>query len=67
MNPIFVFLVIIGAALLWLLLSGLYRIIGSIVQRLADDARRAMFEDNQKNASIMGRQYYGKERKDEGK
>lgn len=60
MNPIFVFLVIIGAVLLWLLLSGIYRIVGSIVQRLADDARRAMFEDDQKNVSIMGRQYYGK-------
>lgn len=36
--PVFYILVIFSAALLWLLLSGLYRPIGCVARRLLDDA-----------------------------
>lgn len=42
MNPAFIILVIIGAFLLWLLLSCLYVPIGKIVNRLLKDSHRAM-------------------------
>ena len=35
MNPVFVFLVVLGTALLWVLLSGLFRFVGGIVQSAA--------------------------------
>ena len=48
MNPILVFLVILGAAFLWLLCAFLYRPIGRWWARLFDDAKREMFEtDNE--------------------
>ena len=48
MNPIFVFLVIVGSVFLWLLCSFLYRPIGRFCARLFNDAKREMFEtDNE--------------------
>ena len=46
MNPVFVFLVIVGAALLWILLSGLFRLIGSITQHTIDKTRDALNNDD---------------------
>lgn len=42
MNPIFVFLVIIGAALLWLLCSFAFRMIGGIATHFVKKAEKAM-------------------------
>lgn len=48
MNPVFVILVFGAGALLWLLLSFLYKPIGSIGKRLVDDAKNAMTEEDKK-------------------
>ena len=45
MNPILVIGILLIGFLLWLLLSFAYRPIGKIFKRLADDAKRAMSED----------------------
>ena len=48
MNPVFFIGLFVAGALLWLLLSFLYRPIGSIGKRLADDAKKAITEENEK-------------------
>lgn len=48
MNPVFFIGLFAAGALLWLLLSFLYRPIGSIGKRLADDAKKAITEENEK-------------------
>ena len=48
MNPVFILLVLIGGFLLWILLSALYKPIGKVSEKLADDAKKAMFEENEK-------------------
>lgn len=48
MNPILVILILLGGFLLWLLLAFAYIPIGKIFKRLADDAKRAMSEDDTK-------------------
>ncbi len=53
MNPVFVFLVLIGTALLWLLLSGLYRFVGGIAEHFADNARRAMNDEETKPEAFV--------------
>lgn len=45
MNPVFWFLILSGAALLWMLLSFLFRPLGRVSKRLVDDAKREMFEE----------------------
>ena len=45
MNPIFVFLVLLGAALLWLILAFAFRAIGSIAIRMAKRAEKAMSDE----------------------
>lgn len=45
MNPALIILVGIGAMLLWLLCSFLYRPIGRVAKRLVNDAKKAMFEE----------------------
>ena len=42
MNPVFPFMIIILAALLWLLCSFLYTPLGKICKKLWDDAMKAM-------------------------
>lgn len=44
MNPAFIILVLIGAFLLWLLLSFLYVPIGRLVNRLLKDSNKAMHD-----------------------
>ena len=44
MNPVLVFLILIGGFLLWLICSFLYKPIGRFFGRLADDAIEAMTE-----------------------
>lgn len=46
MNPVFVFLVLIGAALLWVLLSGLFRLVGGITQRAIKKTKDALEDDS---------------------
>ena len=45
MNPVLVFLIIVAAAILWLICSFLYRPIGRLFNRLFSDAKEAMFEE----------------------
>ena len=50
MNPIFVFLVVLGAALLWLVCSFIYRPIGRFFYRLWHDAKEVIdFEEETQN------------------
>jgi hypothetical protein len=61
MNPVF-FIGLFGAAfLLWLLLSFLYRPIGRIGHRLADDAKKAMTEDENQNENNNNNENKGEE------
>lgn len=46
MNPVLVLLILIGAGLLWLLLSFSFGFFGKITNKLTDDAKDAMFEEN---------------------
>lgn len=45
MNPVFFIGIFAAGALLWLLLSFLYKPIGWIAGRLVDDAQKAMTEE----------------------
>jgi F0F1-type ATP synthase membrane subunit b/b' len=45
MNPILVFLIIIAAALLWVVCSFLYKPIGRFFNRLIQDAKDAISEE----------------------
>ena len=49
MNPVLVFLSLIAAALLWLICSFLYKPIGRFFNRLLNDAKEAMFEEENTN------------------
>ena len=52
MNPVLVLLIILGAILLWFLLSFSFGFFGKFTNRLKDDAKKAMFEDE--NNDIKG-------------
>lgn len=45
MNPVFIFLVLLGAFILWFLLSGLYRFVGGITTRIYKNAKDAINEE----------------------
>lgn len=49
MNPVLVILILVGGFILWLMLSFLYKFVGRISGKLIDDAKRAMFEDDEEN------------------
>jgi F0F1-type ATP synthase membrane subunit b/b' len=49
MNPVFFIGLFAAGALLWLLLSFLYKPVGSVGKRLANDAKRAITEEENKN------------------
>lgn len=49
MNPVFIFLVLLGAFILWFLLSGLYRFIGGITTHIYKNAKDAINEEPKKN------------------
>ena len=53
MNPVFVFLVILGAALLWLLCSFVFRLIGGIAMRMVRNAEKAMSNEPTKPEMFM--------------
>lgn len=42
MNPVFVFLVILASAFLWVLCAGLFKYIGSIFSEMIDDVKNEM-------------------------
>ncbi len=44
--PVFIFLVFLGAAVLWLLLSFSYRTIGKLIAGILNDAKEAMKEED---------------------
>lgn len=45
MNPVFIFLVLLGAFILWFLMSGLYRFVGGITTRIYKNAKDAINEE----------------------
>lgn len=45
MNPVFVFIVILGAVVLWVLCSCLFRLIGAIVEHFANKTMKAMGDE----------------------
>ena len=66
MNPVFVFLVVLGAIVLWFLLSGLYRLIGGITKHYVDKAKKAMSDEPTNiDAFVDGFKNSFKESKDE--
>ena len=66
MNPVFVFLVLLGAIILWFLLSGLYRLIGGVTKHYVDKAKEAMGDEPSKmDAFVDGFKDSFKENKDE--
>lgn len=48
MNPVLLFLVFLVVCIVWLLCSFLYRPIGRLFSRLINDAKKAMFEEDEK-------------------
>lgn len=49
MNPVLIFLILLGGFLLWLVGSFLYRPIGRFFGRLIEDAKEAMTEEENKD------------------
>ena len=49
--PVFIILLFLGAALLWLLLSFIFIPLGGLAKRLIDDAKRAITEDENEKES----------------
>lgn len=47
MNPVFFIGIFLAGAILWLLLSFLYKPVGWIGKRLASDAKKAILEENE--------------------
>lgn len=47
--PAFYILVLLAAALLFLLLAGIYRPLGKLFGRLIEDAKSAMFDEEKEN------------------
>lgn len=47
MNPVLIILIIACGVLLWFLLSFAFKAIGKITGRLYDDAKHAMFDDEE--------------------
>lgn len=47
MNPVFFIGLFVAGALLWLLLSFLYKPLGSVGKRLVDDAKNAITEEDE--------------------
>ena len=45
MNPVFIFLVLLGAFILWFLLSGFYRFVGGITTHIYKNAKDAINEE----------------------
>ena len=45
MNPVFIFLVLLGTFILWFLLSGLYRFVGGITTHIYKNAKDAINEE----------------------
>jgi hypothetical protein len=54
MNPVFFIGLFIAGALLWLLLSFLFKPIGSIGKRLVDDAKQAITEEEENKNENKG-------------
>jgi hypothetical protein len=48
MNPVLLFLIVLGLFLFWLLCSFLYNPIGKLFTRLINDAKKAMFDTKEK-------------------
>ena len=67
MNPVFVFLVIIGAAILWLLCSFAFRMIGGIAIHFVEKAEKAMSDEPSKaDMFVSGFRSVFKEKEKEG-
>lgn len=67
MNPVLVFLILIGAFVNWFLLSGLFRLIGGITKYFVEKAKKTMGgEPSNMDAFITGfKDSFKEDRKDE--
>lgn len=45
MNPVFIFLVILAAVVVWFLLAGVYSFVGKIVMRMINKSQKAMNDE----------------------
>lgn len=45
MNPVLVFLILIGAFVSWFLLSGIFRLIGGITKYFVEKAKKTMNDE----------------------
>jgi hypothetical protein len=66
MNPVFVLFVLIGAVILWVLLSGLFRLIGGITNHFIDNTKKAI-EDEPSNIEYFVGGFKNSFRKDKEK
>lgn len=53
MNPVFVFLILIAALVIWVLLAGLYRIIGGFTNKFINNAKKAINDEPSKIDSFV--------------
>lgn len=67
MNPVLVFLILIGAFVSWFLLSGLFRLIGGITKYFVEKAKKTMDgEPSNMDAFVTGfKDSFKEDRKDE--
>ncbi len=49
MNPLLIILIFLGGALLWFLLSFLFRPTGKFSWKIWDDAKKAMFDEEKES------------------
>ena len=52
MNPVLVLLILIGAGLLWAILSFSFSFFGKSANKLNDNVKNAMFEEEEKKKEI---------------
>ncbi len=46
MNPVFIAMLIFGAFILWVLLSGLFRLIGDLTEKTINNTKKALENDD---------------------
>lgn len=47
MNPVFIIMLVLGAFLLWVLLSGLFRLVGDLTEKTINKTKKALDNDDQ--------------------
>ena len=64
MNPVFVFLVILGAVVLWFMMSGMFKIVGDFFSGIFDNMKRAI-NDQETNEEAFIKGFQSSKRKEE--